>query len=71
MATIIRIKELEKKLAMRSSSIYALIKRGEFPQPVQLTNDRVSGWLDTEVDAWLESRPRGVRGWGARKKVAA
>lgn len=67
MPAIIRIEELEKRIGVRKSSIYALIRRGEFPAPVQLL-DRASGWLDSDIDAWLKSRPRGVRTWGKAAK---
>jgi prophage regulatory protein len=31
-------------------------KRGEFPQRRQISPGRV-GWLESEITAWLESRP--------------
>ncbi|MDA9357540.1 AlpA family phage regulatory protein [Candidatus Thioglobus sp.] len=37
------------------SQVYKLVKQGRFPKPIKL-GDRGSGWLLSEVDAWLQSR---------------
>jgi len=50
-------------LAMTSmgvTQLYTAIKDQGFPQPYQLGPRRVV-WKRSEVLAWLESRPRGVR----------
>lgn len=38
-------------------TIWRLEKQGKFPQRLQLTIGTV-GWIDDEVDKWLQSRPR-------------
>jgi prophage regulatory protein len=37
--------------------LYQWIKEGNFPAPYRLGKARV-GWKKSEVDAWVESRPR-------------
>jgi prophage regulatory protein len=37
------------------SHVHKLISKGEFPQPIKL-GQRASGWLESEIDAWLEER---------------
>lgn len=37
------------------SYVHQLISKGEFPQPIKL-GKRASGWLESEIDAWLEDR---------------
>jgi len=37
------------------SYVHKLILKGEFPQPIKL-GQRASGWLESEIDAWLEER---------------
>lgn len=37
--------------------LYQWIKDGNFPAPYRLGKARV-GWKKSEVDAWVESRPR-------------
>ena len=37
------------------SQVYKLVKQGRFPKPIKL-GERGSGWLTSEIDAWLQSR---------------
>ena len=59
MSTLMTSKEITQELKVSRAAIYAMISRGEFPAPIK-TGKRSSGWLTSEVMAWLESRPRGV-----------
>ena len=47
--------EVEAKTGLSRSTIYEKMKSGTFPKPVKL-GPRSVGWLETEVDAWLEER---------------
>lgn len=62
---VLKLNDVAQRVALRKSSIYALVKRGEFPAPLHLTDSAV-GWLESEIDQWIANRPRGVR-QGARK----
>jgi prophage regulatory protein len=48
------------KTTMSKSMIYALVKEGKFPAPVKI-GDRKIGWVEAEVDAWLEARVKASR----------
>ena len=52
---ILRRPKVEKKTGLSRSTIYLLIKKGTFPKPIKL-GERSVGWVEAEVDAWLESR---------------
>ncbi len=39
------------------ATIWALIRRGEFPRAIKITATRV-GWKEPEIGAWIEARPR-------------
>lgn len=39
-------------------TIYNWTRKGLFPEPVQIGPNKI-GWYEDEVEAWLESRPRG------------
>ena len=39
-------------------TIYNWTRKGLFPEPVQIGPNKI-GWYADEVEAWLESRPRG------------
>lgn len=62
---ILRLKRLKEKTGISGSSIYnKLNPRSKyydetFPKPIRLGLGAV-GWHESEVDAWLTSRPHAV-----------
>ena len=54
---IIRPDELVDWLGISRTTVWRLQRKGEFPPPRQLSPNAV-GWLESEVDEWLESRRR-------------
>ncbi|MHA3098801.1 helix-turn-helix transcriptional regulator [Acinetobacter brisouii] len=52
---LIRRKEVQAKTGLGASSIYALMKTGEFPQCLNLSERRVA-WIEAEVDQWIAQR---------------
>jgi prophage regulatory protein len=59
----IRFMRLPEVLALcgkSRSSVYAAIKKGEFPAPVKLST-RSSAWIRSEIAAWAESRVKASR----------
>ncbi|MGC9456622.1 MAG: helix-turn-helix transcriptional regulator [Halothiobacillaceae bacterium] len=53
--TILRRKQVEARTGLARSTIYQHIKAGTFPRPVSLGAKSV-GWIEAEVNAWLEAR---------------
>lgn len=43
------------KTGLSKSSVYAAIKKGEFPAPVKI-GGRASAWVAEEIDRWQESK---------------
>ena len=62
-ALILRRKQVEARVGLRRSTIYAKIAAGEFPAPIRL-GARAVGWLDAEISAWLQARISETRGDG-------
>jgi len=54
----LRLPEVEKISGKKRSTIYRDIAAGAFPAPYDLGNGRSVGWLSTEINAWILSRPR-------------
>lgn len=52
---IIRLPGVQTRTGLSRSSIYLAISRNTFPQPVPL-GARAVGWLESEIDNWLEER---------------
>ncbi|MGB3212991.1 MAG: AlpA family transcriptional regulator [Desulforhopalus sp.] len=57
---LLRLSQVEKTCGLKKSSIYARIKKGTFPVPVQLGPKSVA-WRSDEIGQWVESRPRAIR----------
>lgn len=52
---LIRRKEVQTKTGLGASSIYAMMKNGQFPQCLNLSERRVA-WIESEVDQWIANR---------------
>ncbi|WP_435955048.1 helix-turn-helix transcriptional regulator [Dryocola sp. BD626] len=48
---LINIKEVERSVGLKKSSIYERISNNEFPRPKKL-GSRTSRWVRGEVEAW-------------------
>ena len=46
---LIRRKEVQAKTGLGASSIYAMMKSGEFPQCLNLSERRVA-WIESDID---------------------
>ncbi|MDD2661895.1 MAG: helix-turn-helix transcriptional regulator [Methylovulum sp.] len=52
---ILRLSAVIAITGLSRSTIYSLVNRGEFPQRVYLS-PRAMGFLESEVDAWVNAR---------------
>ena len=52
---LLRRREVESRVGLSRSSIYAAIGAGEFPCPVKL-GVRAVAWVASEVDEWIAAR---------------
>jgi prophage regulatory protein len=52
---ILRWPELKQRIGFSRSHIHNLVAKGDFPPPIKLGN-RASGWLESQVNAWLQQR---------------
>jgi prophage regulatory protein len=55
MCQILGLHEVESAVNLKKSSLYAMIRRGEFPAQVSLGR-RKAGWRSTDIEQWIESR---------------
>jgi prophage regulatory protein len=53
--SILRRKQVESRTGLSRSTIYLRIKKGTFPKPIKL-GERAVGWLEQEIDSWLDER---------------
>ncbi len=52
---ILRCPALRPRTGLSRSQMYAKIRDGSFPAPISL-GARAVGWLESDIDAWLESQ---------------
>lgn len=52
---ILRLPAVKNKTGLSRSSIYSGISSKRFPAPIAL-GVRTVGWLETEIDAWIDQR---------------
>ena len=50
---IIKLNQVKQLTALSRSSIYRKASEGTFPKPIKL-GERSSGWLQSEVNKWVE-----------------
>lgn len=50
----IRLPEVKNKTGLSRSSIYLRMSNGEFPLSISLGGCRAIGWLESDIEQWLE-----------------
>ena len=55
--SILRIKDVMQITTLSRTTLYRLIGRGDFPQPLKL-GPNARGWRQSEVEAWVENLDR-------------
>ncbi|WP_292931774.1 AlpA family transcriptional regulator [Noviherbaspirillum sp.] len=58
--TIIRLPQVKQRTGLSRSTIYSLIKAGQFKAPISL-GARAVGWLESDVSDFIESRVKASR----------
>ncbi len=61
---ILRRPQVESRTGLSRSTIYARIQDGTFPRPI-LLGARAVGWLEHEIDGWLDRRIKASRPSGS------
>lgn len=46
-------------LGVSPTTLWRMVKRGDFPAPIQISPGRV-GWVEEKAEAYIDSRPQGV-----------
>jgi prophage regulatory protein len=57
---LLRLHDVSARCGLKKSAIYAGMKAGTFPQCLKL-GARSSGWIASEIDAWIAERIRLAR----------
>ena len=57
---ILRRKRVEMKAGLGRSTIYEQMAAGTFPKSIKI-GPRAVGWLESEIDDWIQSRIQASR----------
>jgi len=52
---VIRRREVEARIGLACSTIYAMMADDRFPRPVKIGR-RAVGWVEEDIDKWLSDR---------------
>ncbi|TAL40180.1 MAG: AlpA family phage regulatory protein [Alphaproteobacteria bacterium] len=52
---ILRLDDVKARTGLSRSTIYLNISNGSFPRHISL-GARCVGWLESEIDAWIQAR---------------
>lgn len=55
MDKVIRLKAAKDWTGLSRSTIYAMMKSGEFPKSI-LIGSRAIGWLESDIKDWVDAR---------------
>ncbi len=58
--SVLRLKDVIRRIGLQRASIYRGIAAGTFPPPIAL-GKRARGWLERDVEGWIASRAVQVR----------
>ena len=56
-ARLLRLPDVEARVGVKKSTIYAALAKNAFPKPVRL-GARCVAWHEHEIDAWIAARTR-------------
>ena len=55
MNKILRLPVVKDRTGLSRASIYLKISRGEFPKQFPLGNGRSVGWLESDINNWIDA----------------
>lgn len=58
---VLRLPAVRQRTGLGRSTIYSRIALGKFPRPIRLS-ERCVGWLENDIEAWLDERMTEARG---------
>lgn len=58
---VLRWPEVQIRTGLCRSHVHDLAKKGRFPVPIKL-GGRASGWMESEISAWIEERKAARQG---------
>ncbi|MDH3378272.1 MAG: AlpA family transcriptional regulator [Gammaproteobacteria bacterium] len=64
--TVLRLPSVTARTGLSRSTIYLRISQGMFPKPVALGSRRAVGWIESEIEEWINEQINQSRNGKAR-----
>ncbi|MGA7438010.1 MAG: AlpA family transcriptional regulator [Luteibacter sp.] len=61
METVLRLEQVMLVTGLKRSTLHLYVTQGKFPRQIKL-GPKASGWLASEVQAWIDARKKASRG---------
>lgn len=58
--SILRLPQVQQRIGLSRSTIYSMIKNGQFVQPIKL-GPRAVGWLESDVEEFIAQKVNASR----------
>ena len=55
MTQLIKLPDVLERTLLSRGTVYALLKKGEFPRPIKLS-ERINAWRESDIEDWIEAR---------------
>lgn len=52
---ILRLEDVMDRTGLTRATLYAAMKRGEFPKSIRIAA-RCVGWLEADIEAWIKGK---------------
>jgi len=62
---LLRMPEVKQRTGLSRSAVYVKMKARQFPDSIRI-EPRITAWLESEVDAWIDAQVLANRGLSAR-----
>lgn len=53
---VVRLPAVEAKTGIKKTKIYRLMQAGQFPPCIKLGGGRSVGWVETDLDLWIQQQ---------------
>lgn len=54
--SFLRLPQVKARTGLSRSTIYARIAQGSFPKPIPLGGARAVGWVESQIESWIEGQ---------------
>jgi prophage regulatory protein len=54
--TILRRRQVEKRVGLTRSPLYARMRAGTFPKQISLGGGKAVGWIESEIESWIAAQ---------------